>query len=84
LTVSENFYKFFFFSLGEKNLIILSPIPFSREMKIERKNTVRVVKTPPKIAKIAEKMLFDALTSQSWKVFKRSSKFSEAKNSKAF
>jgi hypothetical protein len=53
-------------------------------MKIERKNTVRVVKTPPKIAKIAEKILFDALINQSWKVFKRSSKFSEAKIPKFF
>jgi hypothetical protein len=72
------------FSLGEKNLIILSPIPFSREMKTERKNKVNVEKIPPKMAKIAEKMLFEALINQSWKVFKRFSKFSEAKIPKFF
>jgi hypothetical protein len=53
-------------------------------MKTERKNTVKVEKIPPKIAKVAEKMLFDALKSQSWKVFKKSSKFSDAKIPKLF
>ena len=64
--------------------MILPPISRSREIKIERKKTVRVEKIPPKIAKIAEKMLLDALINQSWKVFKRSSKFSDAKIPKCF